>query len=77
MYLYGHSIVVYKAELDFIYPTPLDWTGLDCTDALVVLWFKNNKQLLHVLVVLALSKVWVHQNLTLKKSAKLRSGSVF
>lgn len=35
------NTVVYKAELDFIDPRPLDWTHLDCTDALVVLGFKN------------------------------------
>lgn len=33
------NTVVYKAELDFIYPD--HWTGLDSTDALVVLGFKN------------------------------------
>lgn len=35
------NTVVYIAELDFIYPRPLDWTLTDCTDASVVLAFKN------------------------------------
>lgn len=32
VYRYEHSVVVYEAESDFIYPRPLDWTGLDCTE---------------------------------------------
>lgn len=36
------NTVVYKAELDFFDSRPLDLTDLDCTDALVVLGFKNN-----------------------------------
>lgn len=66
--MYGHRWVVYKAELGCIHPhTPLYWTGVDCTDASVVLWFKKNPQSLHVLVVLAFSHVWVRQSLTVKK----------
>lgn len=38
----GLNTVVYKAELDFFDSRPLDLTDLDCTDALVVLGFKNN-----------------------------------
>lgn len=65
----GHGIVVCEAELDSIYSRPFDWTGLDCTEALIVLGLKKHiEQLLHVLVVLAFSSVWVHQHLTLKKS---------
>lgn len=40
MYRFVHRIVVYNAELDFIYPRHHDWTGLDCTDALDVLGLK-------------------------------------
>lgn len=28
----GQSIVVYKAELGFVDPEPLDWTDSDCAD---------------------------------------------